>query len=369
MFEQLKDTFQDADLTNYPYHIGILGTDSRDNLHDARPEAYRDYRRAWRENPEAFTLADFPLCLDLESSFACNLRCVMCYIHEIEGYDSVPKDQRCIPTDLALRLLDEGGEHGLPSLKLTGRGEPLLNPDLERIISHAKQRGVLDVMFNTNATLLTEERSRKLIDSGLDLLIVSLDGASPETYNAIRIGANYDRVIRNIEAFANLRERLGRHSPRLQVQMVCMQDTLEDIVAFVERWRGMANRINLIRYKDYTPDGSRPKHLYDPRFRKVPCRQLWQRLLVTSAGKVHMCCGDFRMRYPVGDAYTQTLQEIWHSARLNAIRDKHRAGSYDDLPVCRDCPSNLVADFWSMLDPEHQLESRDKAMPRGEDPA
>lgn len=366
MFEQLKDAFKDADLTNYPYHIGILGTDARDNLDDVQPEAYRAYRRAWRENPETFALADFPLCLDLESSFACNLRCVMCYIHEIEGYDTVPREQRFIPTDLALRLLDEGGEHGLPSLKLTGRGEPLLNPDLERIIRHAKKRGVLDVMFNTNATLLTEERSRKLIDSGLDLLIVSLDGASPETYNAIRIGANYDRVIRNIEGFANLRERMGSRTPSLRVQMVCMQDTLEDIVAFVERWRNVANRINLIRYKDYTPDHSRPKHIYDPRFRKVPCRQLWQRLLVTSTGKVHMCCGDFHMRHPVGDARTQTLHEIWHGKPLTAIRAKHRAGDYDDLPVCRDCPSNLMADFWKTIDPEHRLEARDKATPRGE---
>jgi radical SAM protein with 4Fe4S-binding SPASM domain len=356
IFDKLRHHFQDADLTNYPYHISILGTETAGEPDDV--QAYQAYRKAWKEYPEQFYLADFPLCLDLESAFVCNLRCVMCYIHQIEGYDTTPREKHFLPTETAFKLIDEGREHGLPSLKLTGRGEPLLNRDLERIISHAKKSGVLDVLFNTNATLLTEERAKKLIHAGLDQIIVSLDGATAETYNRIRIGSNYNRVIRNIETFLEIRQRMGRGKPRLQVQMVCMQDTVQDIVAFVDRWRPLANRVNLIRYKDYTTDNSRPAHLYQTKFRKVPCRQLWQRLLVTSTGDIHMCCGDFRMRHPIGNVREHTLHQVWHGRKLNAIRRQHRDGRFDNLPLCQNCPSNLTADFWAFLDKDGRLEQR-----------
>src|SRR5688572_28168841 len=88
----------------------------------------------------------------------------------------------------------------LPDLRravMHGIGEPLLNRELPLMIRHLKDRGVY-VLFNSNAALLTEEKQRALIDSGLDELRVSLDGSTPETYARIRGIAVFERVVENV---------------------------------------------------------------------------------------------------------------------------------------------------------------------------
>ena len=84
--------------------------------------------------------------------------------------------------DFYKRIIDTAADLKVPSVKLNWRGEPLLNPQLEKFIKYAKDNGILEVSINTNATHLTKERSQSLIDSGLDLIIYSFDGGTKKTY-------------------------------------------------------------------------------------------------------------------------------------------------------------------------------------------
>ena len=111
--------------------------------------------------------------------------------------------------DLYKKIIDEGEKYNLPSVKLQYLGEPLAHPDLGKQIKYAKDAGVLDVMFNTNATLLTEEKSHEILESGIDAIFFSFDSMDPDTYNKIRLGANYDEVMENILQFLDIKKKYG----------------------------------------------------------------------------------------------------------------------------------------------------------------
>lgn len=351
MWPELKQKFKDADLSNYPFHIGLKG---RPDENQKKSPAYLTYRKNWVMYPKEKIVSEFPLCLDLEPAFACNLRCTMCYTREIDGYDSASVKSRLMPFETAKKVIDEGSDFLLPSLKLTGRGEALLNPDLEKMIHYAKEKGIMDTLFNTNGTLLTEKRAKQLIRANLDLIIISLDSISAEVYERIRKGASFEKVIGKIEKFVEIRDLMRSPSPRLRIQIVCMQENKKEIFQFIERWQGLANDINLIRFRSFKDMLRDKRKLYKGELKKVPCRQLWQRLYIAYNGDIHMCCADYKGQEVLGNISKNTIHSIWHSKRLNQLRNHHMALEFDKIPVCKACPSNYEADFWGWLEEDER---------------
>jgi len=111
---------------------------------------------------------------------------------------------------------------------LHGIGEPLINRDLPRMIAHLKARGVA-VLFNTNATLLTDAWGRRLIDSGLDEMRCSLDGANPQTYAAIRGAPLLPKIISNLRRFTALQRELDAAAPRVSIWMTGMRENIGEL--------------------------------------------------------------------------------------------------------------------------------------------
>jgi MoaA/NifB/PqqE/SkfB family radical SAM enzyme len=124
----------------------------------------------------------------------------------------------------------------LPDLRravMHGIGEPLLNRDLPLMIRHLKERGVY-VLFNSNAALLTDQKQRALIDSGLDELRVSLDGSTPETYERIRGIAAFERVVENVGAMVRVKSELEATSPRISFWVTGMRENLPELPGVIE---------------------------------------------------------------------------------------------------------------------------------------
>ncbi|HLU76466.1 MAG TPA: radical SAM protein, partial [Burkholderiales bacterium] len=121
-----------------------------------------------------------PRFVQIEPVGQCNLRCAMC---AIQFREDVPQNRRgaFLPFAEFRRLLDQFGDVG--ELHLQGLGEPLMHPDFFRMVREAVSRG-LKVSTNSNLTLLTEARARECVDSGLDTLHISLDGASATVYES-----------------------------------------------------------------------------------------------------------------------------------------------------------------------------------------
>ena len=174
------------------------------------------------------TRPGLPRKLQVEVTAACNLRCRMCIVRYAPPY---PRSAS-MTFERFRDLLDQ-----LPTVEevvLQGIGEPLLAPDLYRMIEYASARGAV-VEFNSNATLLTRAAGERLLDAGLGALHISLDGARAESYEAIRDGARWDVVERNITGFVELMRERGATKPALSLVTVLMRRNLEELPAIVER--------------------------------------------------------------------------------------------------------------------------------------
>ena len=168
-----------------------------------------DKFKKYREN---FTAAsnfqletDFPLYLNIELHQICNLKCPMCSIGDPNANEKYVTDQK-MSWETYEKIILEGEKYGCPSVCPQGTNEPLLSPDLEKYIKFASEHGFIDIMLNSNATLLTEDRARKLLRSGLTRIRFSLDAVTEDTYKKIRIGGTFDRVLENIERFLKIRK-------------------------------------------------------------------------------------------------------------------------------------------------------------------
>jgi len=309
-----------------PGHNQIPGTDRFDDAELSFGPEYQEYRKKWNEYPKRRIVNDFPLHVDIESTNACNLRCIMCprnFMTEKIGY---------MEWALFEKIIDEGAEYQLPSIKLNYRGEPLLHPRLPEMVAYAKKKGIIEVQFNTNGLSLNEKKTGELLDAGLDRMIFSVDGATKETYERIRTGSNYERVVNNIKALVKTRNERGLKRPLVRVQMVKMKENEHEIEDFLKMWMPVANRVAISIERE--PMGVRKE------VEHFPCPQIWQRLMVCWDGEVRMCCGDWEGEIVLGNANESTIYELWHSEKLNEIRQLHSQGRFNEIPVCARCEVN-----------------------------
>lgn len=160
----------------------------------------------------------------------CNLRCRMCPIQFREdGTPSGPLAFMAYETFCG--LIDE--LPALETLQLQGMGEPLMHPRFFDMVRYAAARGIR-VSTNTNLTLLSARRARLCIESGLAELHASLDGATAETYERIRVRARFTRAKRHLEDLLRIRRELQADRPRVRLVMVVMRDNLHELPALVD---------------------------------------------------------------------------------------------------------------------------------------
>jgi MoaA/NifB/PqqE/SkfB family radical SAM enzyme len=180
---------------------------------------------------------DLPKFLQVEPVGQCNLRCQMCAIRfRRDGPPSGPP--AFMDFDVFTRLLDQFP--GLEELQLQGLGEPMMHPRLFDMVAYAVGRGVR-VSTNTNATFLNARRAEQCVTSGLGEIHVSVDGASAETYERIRVRAHFDRVITNIDRLVAVRRSLSSSTPRIRMVVVGMRENLHELPDLVR----LAHRLGI----------------------------------------------------------------------------------------------------------------------------
>ena len=253
---------------------------------------------------------------------------------------------------------------------LHGLGEPLLNPELPAIIAHLRRRGAY-VLFNSNATALSERTGRALITADLNELRVSLDGATPETYARVR-GVNtrtLPKIVRNLQAFTVLQHELGVVHPRLSLWFTAMRENLRELPRLVDIALETGVREIYVQRLIYFGEGlAREEQALYRRAREsdralivetarrcaahgiafratggaTPAKYLGEQAregrrpwsdcsrprtlaYVTSTGNVYSCC--FAPFHPgpastrvLGNVFEQPFEEIWNGCRYRAFR-------------------------------------------------
>jgi MoaA/NifB/PqqE/SkfB family radical SAM enzyme len=170
-----------------------------------------------------------PKYVQMEPVGQCNLRCQMCPIQFRK--DGPPYGPPAfMKYEVFIRLIDQ-----LPALEhlhLQGLGEPMMHPRFADMVSYAVRKNVR-VTTNSNLTLLNSNRAERCVTSGLDCIHVSIDGATPETYERIRVRARLERVERNLELILQARRRLQSEQPRLRMVVVLMRQNLHELPALI----------------------------------------------------------------------------------------------------------------------------------------
>ena len=299
---------------------------SGNSVHSSDDPRYLEYRRRWMENPSNFIVEDFPIHLDIEATNRCNLKCVFCdklpYLSPGEFGDMHYKLYR--------RIIDEGSDKGLPSIKLSYRGEPLLHPRLPEMIAYARNKGILDVYFNTNGMLLTEAKSRALINAGLNRISISVEGTDEEAFEQARIGAKFNRIKRNIESLMNLRESMGVDFPKVRMQTVALPGM--GLKEYARYWSAYCDETAAIDYKEAE---ERNKTLVAPEW---ACPQLWQRMTIEWDGRIMPCNNDDYRHLSPGNVSDMSIFNFWHGPVVQNARKLHIQGRSHELPSCNGCP-------------------------------
>ena len=179
-----------------------------------------------------------PVNLNLESTLGCNLECVMCGSH----LSGVTKMRRSMDEELLARV-EKQVVSGIEELALTVAGEPFLTPRLPQFVAVAERHGA-ELSLNTNATLLKDTGLVRRVMRQSSVLRFSVDGATAETYEAIRVKSDFGTVIENIKLAVRIRDELPRNErPRLVMCMVLMRDNVHELVEMVR----LADRLGLDR--------------------------------------------------------------------------------------------------------------------------
>ncbi len=301
-----------------------------------RSKEYWEYRKNWSEYPKNTYLSDFPLNLDIETTSYCNLECVMCprTIQMKKGIGYLPENDAELPMDLYKKIVDEGAENGLCSIKFQYLGEPLADSHIVERIKYAKDRGIMDTMFNTNATYLDEEMSHKILDAGIDDIFFSVDSIIPEKFNKIRVGAEYHQVVENIKNFCRIKNEGGFKHVQTRTSMVILPGTpQEEIDAYTKFWLPITGIVGFDEWVNHS-SGRGVYEEYNPNF---VCAQPYQRLFIMYNGICTPCCVDDTRSFTLGDIHDSTVKEIWHSDKLNKLRKAHVDGRYQDIDICNRC--------------------------------
>ena len=272
-----------------------------------------------------------PDLMQVETTSVCNLRCVFC------PYDEMSRAKEHMDPLAFAEFLAGQAQH-VRSVGLHHFGEPFLNRRLPEYIAACTRLGI-DTNVSTNATRMTDNQAEAVISAGLTRLIISLDAVTAADYERVRVGGRYEQVLANIDRFLAAKRRLGGGT-YVQVQFIATPENSATWPTFEQMWGSRPGVDQVVLRDERTHAGQRVRH-DEYRVRdgeRLPCRYLWESLVVLVDGSVVPCCKDFDGKETLGNVFADDrLSEIWNGTRMVELRRAHVTGNYDQLPLCASC--------------------------------
>lgn len=289
----------------------------------------------------------FPKVVLIDTVSFCNLACSMCVHPEMTRQKGV------MSWELFTKIIDEvAREDKNVRVWMVFFGEPLIlknrTPSIFDMIRYAKDKGLTDVVTNTNANLMDEDASHKFIEAGLDAIYIGVDAFSAESYDKIRVKGDYAATVKNIQYLLRLKEQMKSEKPQVFVQFVEMEANAHEKDAFVEFWNAQGAVVK-IRPKVSWAGLIDAPNLVLGNDERWPCYWAMQTMSITDTGKVVTCAVDLDARFIAGDITENSLKEIWNG-KLKELRNLHIESSYSELPtICKNCKDwqSARADYYT----------------------
>lgn len=305
-----------------------------------------------------------PLSLFIEPTNVCNFRCTPC-VHGSENTRNDLKPLRHMEMVLynkLVRELQQWSGARLKLLRLAMLGEPFTNPDFCSMVRIAKDSNIAErVDTFSNGSLLTEEVSARLIDSGLDLIRISIYAANDEHHREVtKTKVSVATIRDNVKRLRDMRDALGKATPRISVKMF---DTYsEENDRFFDLYRGIADDIGLERVHNatnysgndlvnmYYHDRDKENRAHEEYVNslnegRIACARPFMAMVINNIGDCLMCTHDPVKATKIGNAYDNTLQELWNGPNMFKFRKMHLENRKQENRLCANCD-------WFKLFPE-----------------
>ncbi len=288
-----------------------------------------------------------PMSLSIEPTTSCNLRCPECP----SGLRSFTRPTGHIQLELYDYILEQLAPK-LLVLILYFQGEPFIHPRFFEMIQRAAAKKLYTIT-STNGHFLSEENARKTVESGLDRLIVSLDGLSQETYSAYRKEGKLQEVLAGIQRLVKWKTKLKSHTPHIVLQFLVVRPNEHEIPALKQLARELrVDELQIktaqiyeyenghpliprnLRYSRYKPDGQGKWKL--KKALRNRCLRLWQGAVITWDGRVLPCCFDKDAQYKMGQMPLHSFRQIWKNEAYASFR-KQLIQNRNQIEICRNC--------------------------------
>lgn len=274
----------------------------------------------------------YPKYLVIETTNCCNLDCIMC------PHGEMTRKKGFMNFELFKKIIDES-EGKTEFIYLHFFGEPLLHPKIIDFINYAGGKG-MTIALSTNATLLDENISKKILSSKLDLLIISIDSLNPDIYTKIRKGSKLETVIKNIDTLLKMQQTL-ESTLNISLQMIEMSLNKNEVETFNSHWKcreGLNLTIKpLYNYADQVKDINDLGKFPEKNILKKVCVEPWRGFVIGWDGIVVPCCNDFDYKFPLGDLREKTIIEVWNSERMKEMRICQKDGKQKSNDLCKGC--------------------------------
>jgi len=264
----------------------------------------------------------FPVNVIAETTAFCNLRCPLCPQPNMTRERGVM--DRVIYDQIVDEIAKESPETALwPALM----GEfMLLGEDAIGMVKYAVDKGV-KICVNTNGNFYAG-LAHMLIKSGVSEVYVSLDAATPMTYNVLRAGGKYDIAIRNLIGM----ESVKGPDQKLYAQFIVSRYNEFEVEEFIDYWRDYDVYVKIKPYLNWAEE---QRQLGEASVKRTPCKWLMRHAIISWDGRFLQCDGDYEGLVSPGDIRSNTIKEVWNG-ELKKRRDKHRKGYFSMMP-CKHC--------------------------------
>lgn len=282
----------------------------------------------------------FPRFFQIETTRLCNARCPFCAI------DKWDKSEPWMADPLWDKIADELVQYSdwIRFVDLQRAGEPLLDKKLPERVARLKAGGIKHVMITTNASGLNEANSRKLLEAGIDEVMLSIDSVVKESYEAMRVGLKYEQVMDNIRTYFRLRDEI-RPQSLVRVRGVCTFDpnapeNADEMAAWESFWRQLAKPQDRVYMKRLHNWGG--QHEFDGGETLGgdvfhPCIIPWSTMHITAMGTVALCPHDYDGVANLGNINRQSIAEVWRGQKLAEVRRLHATGEREQIKFCVGC--------------------------------
>jgi radical SAM protein with 4Fe4S-binding SPASM domain len=292
-----------------------------------------------------------PFFISIETANYCNLHCPQCPVGIGKYIQNT--DKHVFDFELYKKIINEL-KPTLCHVILYFQGEPLINKQLPDFVRYAHERKIF-TSTSTNGQLINKNNAKLIVSSGLDKLIVSIDGTTQSVYESYRVGGNLQKAIEGIRLLVDVKKKLKSFTPLIEIQFIVLKTNEHQM----NEMRKLAKelRVNRLRFKTaqlYDFENGHPlipEKLKYSRYKqqkngiytvktKQPnhCWRLWNGAVINTSGEVLPCCFDKGSEFSFGNINTSLFSNIWHDTKSNNFRSELLQNRLQ-FEMCRNCNS------------------------------